>query len=131
MLIKRFSEKDNSKSLQDKTRGAVIGAKDSIVKAGKFVKNYQREHGTHETVRAGVKVAGNYVKEHPDEAAAMIGSYTVVPWLTNKALNKAVKNPTLRKSIAGATALLPLGESYVAWKVARRLKKQGQQKDKN
>lgn len=131
MLIKRFSEEDNSKSFKDKAMEKLTTMKNSVVNAGKFVRDYHKEHGTHETIRAGVRASGNYIKKHPDEAAVMVGSYTVLPWMTNKILTKAVKNPKLRTSIAGATALLPVGSAYIAWKAARRAKKQEQQNNKN
>jgi len=124
MLIKRLLFSDNQKQQPPKK-----SFKEKAAKLGKDIKDYYNEHGAVNTAKKGAEIAWNYAKKHPDDVAIEAGSYLVLPYATNAVLKKAVKNPALRATIASSTAILPVGETIIAAKVAHRLKKQEKLKE--
>lgn len=106
--VKRFNAEDKSDSKIAKVGKAI---KSTAVKVGKGIK-----HAVTNPKETGKKV-GKYIKDNPDEAAVLGASYAV-PGIVAKKLAAAGK-----KKAAGAvlaTAALPIGETYVAGKVALR-----------
>lgn len=106
--VRRFSAEEGSDSKLTKVGRAI---KSTAIKAGRGLK-----HAVTNPKETGKKI-GKYVKDNPDEAIVLGASYAV-PGYVAKKLAAAGK-----KKAAGAvlaTAALPIGEGYVAGKVALR-----------
>jgi hypothetical protein len=66
------------------------------------------------------KKIGNYIKKNPDEALVLGGSYVIPGTIAAKLAKKGnVKGAALAASVAA----LPIGESYIAAKLAYKAKK--------
>lgn len=117
--IKRFSQKDSSKST--KTNKAINWTKKrtkSLYDSSKYTVTHPKE--------TALKV-GNYIKKNPDEAIAVIGSNVVPLAMAGRFAKKGNKKAA---AIAATATALPIGEAYVAGKVALRSLK-NKKKDKS
>lgn len=117
--IKRFSRKESSKST--KTNKAINWTK----KKAKSLQDSSKYTVTHPKETA-LKV-GNYIKKNPDEAIAVIGSNVVPLAMAGRFAKKGNKKAA---AVAATAAALPIGEAYVAGKVALRSLK-NKKKDKS
>ena len=133
MLIKRllFSGSQEQEQLPPKRT-----FKQKAIKLGRNIKKYYDEHGAVGTAEKGAEIAWNYTKEHPEDVAIEVASYTALPLAIKKVLGKGlIKNKTLVNAISWGSTTLPVGESIIAAKAAHRLKKQEkleqQKKNKN
>lgn len=79
------------------------------------------------TIIAGKKV-GKYIKEHPDEAAVGVASYTLQPYLFKKGAKNLGLGKKASNLMAGVGAAFPTAELYIA---ARTMKKSKENKNEN
>ena len=110
--IKRFSQKESSSSTKiNKAANWTKKKAKSLYDSSKYTVTHPKE--------TALKV-GNYIKKNPDEAIAVIGSNVVPLAMAGRFAKKGNKK----------AAALPIGEAYVAGKVALRSLK-NKKKDKS
>lgn len=117
--IKRFSQKESSKSTKiNKAANWTKKKAKSLYDSSEYTVTHLKE--------TALKV-GNYIKKNPDEAIAVIGSNVVPLAMAGRFAKKGNKKAA---AIAATAAALPIGEAYVAGKVALRSLK-NKKKDKS
>lgn len=116
--IKRFSQKESSSTKINKAANWTKKKAKSLYDSSKYTITHPKE--------IALKV-GNYIKKNPDEAIAVIGSNVVPLAMAGRFAKKGNKKAA---AIAATAAALPIGEAYVAGKVALRSLK-NKKKDKS
>lgn len=116
--IKRFSQKESSSTKINKAANWSKKKAKSLYDSSKYAVTHPNE--------TTLKV-GNYIKKNPDEAIAVIGSNVVPLAMAGRFAKKGNKKAA---AIAATAAALPIGEAYVAGKVALRSLK-NKKKDKS
>ena len=115
--IKSFSQVDDSTKIDKAVDWTKEKAK-SLYTSSKHVVTHPKE--------TAIK-AGNYIRRNPDEAVALIGSNVVPLAMAGRFAKRGNKKAA---AIAATAAALPIGEAYVAGKVAYRNLRNKKKKDK-
>ena len=116
--IKGVSQKESSSTKINKAANWTKKKAKSLYDSSKYAVTHPKE--------TTLKV-GNYIKKNPDEAIAVIGSNVVPLAMAGRFAKKGNKKAA---AIAATAAALPIGEAYVAGKVALRSLK-NKKKDKS
>lgn len=124
---KIFSDDSKITAKVNKLGGAIKKKAVNVKNWGKDTYDFAKTHTLKEnaeqlknkTIIAGKK-AGKYIKEHPDEAAVGVASYTLQPYLFKKGAKNLGLGKKASNLMAGVGAAFPTAELYIGGKVAMR-----------
>ena len=133
---KNFSDDSKITAKLNKLGGAIKNKAVGVKNWGKDTYDFAKTHTLKEnaeqlknkTIIAGKKV-GKYIKEHPDEAAVGVASYTLQPYLFKKGAKNLGLGKKASNLMAGVGAAFPTAELYIAGKVAARAMKKSKDKE--